>query len=147
MVQPAIIGLDIGDKRIGVAVSDPLGLTAQAREVITRTTPEEDIAAIRALVTATKANRIVAGLPYSMDGTIGHQAQKVLAFIERLREGVDVRVETFDERMSTAAAKRSLSVTGARAKKRKQVVDMVAAQHILQTYLDRRSQRPEQPQP
>ncbi|HQE81828.1 MAG TPA: Holliday junction resolvase RuvX [Candidatus Hydrogenedentes bacterium] len=136
-----IIGLDIGNVRIGVAVSDPLGITAQAREVITVRSPEEDVDAIRGIVKDTGAVRIVAGLPLDQNGEIGPQAEKVLAFVETLRTALDIDIVTQDERFSTAAAERALIGANMRRSKRKNVIDMVAAQHILQTYLGRQSCR------
>jgi putative holliday junction resolvase len=135
------IGLDIGNVRIGVAVSDPLGITAQAREVIAVHTPEEDIKAIRSMVDELGAVRIVVGLPLDQDGEIGPQASKVLAFVETLRNALDIDIVTQDERFSTAAAERALIGANMRRNKRKNVIDMVAAQHILQTYLDRQRNR------
>ncbi|MGI6458589.1 MAG: Holliday junction resolvase RuvX [Candidatus Hydrogenedentales bacterium] len=131
------IGLDIGDVRIGVAVSDPLGITAQGREVLSARSPEEDAAAIAALAKEVEAIRIVVGLPLDQNGEIGPQAAKVLAFVDILREVLDMDIVTQDERFSTAAAQRALIDANMRRKKRKNVIDMVAAQHILQTYLDR----------
>ncbi len=131
------IGLDIGDVRIGVAVSDPLGITAQSREVLSARSPEEDAAAIAALAKEVEAIRIVVGLPLDQNGEIGPQAAKVLAFVDILREVLDMDIVTQDERFSTAAAQRALIDANMRRKKRKNVIDMVAAQHILQTYLDR----------
>ncbi|HOF42156.1 MAG TPA: Holliday junction resolvase RuvX [Candidatus Hydrogenedentes bacterium] len=132
-----IIGLDIGDVRIGIAVSDPLGITAQGREVLSARSPEEDAAAICALAKEVEAIRVVVGLPLDQNGEIGPQAAKVLAFVETLRELLDIDIVTQDERFSTAAAQRALIDANMRRKKRKSVIDMVAAQHILQTYLDR----------
>lgn len=134
-----IIGLDIGDVRIGVAVSDPLGITAQGREVLCVSSPQKDIAAIKNIVNETAAVRIVAGLPLDQNGEIGSQAEKVLNFVETLRNALDIDIVTQDERFSTAAAERALIGANMRRNKRKNVIDMVAAQHILQTYLDRQS--------
>lgn len=134
-----IIGLDIGDVRIGVAVSDPLGITAQGREVLRVSSPEKDVDAIKNIVNETGAVRIVAGLPLDQNGEIGSQAEKVLNFVETLRNALDIDIVTQDERFSTAAAERALIGANMRRNKRKNVIDMVAAQHILQTYLDRQS--------
>lgn len=134
-----IIGLDIGDVRIGVAVSDPLGITAQGREVLRVSSPEKDVDAIKNIVNETRAVRIVAGLPLDQNGEIGSQAKKVLNFVETLRDALDIDIVTQDERFSTAAAERALIGANMRRNKRKNVIDMVAAQHILQTYLDRQS--------
>ncbi len=132
-----ILGLDIGDVRIGVAVSDPLGIIAHPREVIERSWPEQDIEAIRRIAEESDAVRIVAGIPLDLEGKPGPQAKKVLAFLDVLRQVVDVEVVTQDERYTTAEAERMLIQANVRRKKRKQVIDKVAAQRILQTYLDR----------
>jgi len=134
-----IMALDVGEVRIGVAVSDPLGIIAQPYSVIAASSPEGDVDAVRNLVAETAAVRIVVGLPLNLEGQPGPQAQKVLAFVERLRAAVDVEVVTQDERYSTAAAQRVLRQAGVKRKKRKKVVDKVAAQHILQIYLDRQT--------
>ena len=132
-----IVGLDVGDVRIGVAVSDLLGITAQPREVIRRSNLEKDIEAIRAIVEETEAARIVVGIPLNQEGKPGPQAEKVLAFIAALRGGVSVAIATQDERFSTAAARRELIQANVTRKGRKKVIDKIAAHHILQTFLDR----------
>jgi len=134
-----ILALDVGEVRIGVALSDPLGIIAQPHSVIAASSLDRDAAAIRDLVAQTAAVRIVVGLPLDLEGKPGPQAQKVLAFVERLRAAVDVEVVTQDERYSTAAAQRVLRQAGVKRKKRKKVIDKVAAQHILQVYLDRQT--------
>lgn len=133
-----LVGLDIGDVRIGVAVSDPLGIIAQPHTVIVCCSPEHDVEAIRSIVEEQEAAAVVAGLPLNREGEVGPQAEKVLAFVERLREALDIEVVTQDERYSTAAARRMLIDANVRRKARKKVIDKVAAHHILQTYLDRR---------
>ena len=133
------IGLDVGDARIGVAVGDPLGILAQPHAVIQRSSPDQDIGAVIRLVDEFEPVAIVVGIPLDLEGKEGPQARKVLDFVESLRDAVDVEVVTQDERYSTAAAERSLTQSRVRGKKRKQLIDQVAAQHILQTYLDRRA--------
>jgi len=133
------IGLDVGDVRIGVAVGDPLGILAQPHDVIQRSSPDQDIGAVVRLVDEFEPVAIVVGIPLNLEGKVGPQAQKVLDFVEALRDAVDIEVVTQDERYSTAAAERSLIQARVRRKKRKQVIDQVAAQHILQGYLDRRA--------
>ena len=134
-----VLGLDIGDVRIGVAVSDPLGIIAQPYRVITHSTAEDAVEAVRAAVVETEAVGLVVGLPLNREGKPGPQAAKVLAFVERLRAALDIEIVTQDERFSTAAAERMLIAADVRRKKRRSVIDKVAAQHILQVYLDRRS--------
>ncbi len=132
-----ILGLDVGDVRIGVAVSDPLGIIAQPHSVVTRTDLDADLLALRRLVEETEAIRIVAGMPLNQHGKPGPQAEKVQAFLDKLRPVAGVEIVTQDERFSTASAERALIQADVRRKRRKQVIDKVAAQQILQTYLDR----------
>ena len=132
-----IVGLDVGDVRIGVAVSDPLRLIAQPHSVITRAEPEKDVAAVCTLIGQTEAVRVVVGLPLNREGKPGPQAEKVLQFIEQLRAATTAEIVTQDERFSTAAAERMLIAADVRRKKRKGIVDKIAAHHILQTHLDR----------
>ncbi|HOZ48786.1 MAG TPA: Holliday junction resolvase RuvX [Candidatus Hydrogenedentes bacterium] len=131
------IGLDLGEARIGVAVSDLLGITAQPLKVIPSRGPECDAEAIRETAKENEAIRVVVGMPLDQNGEMGPQALKVQAFVDRLKAMLDIEVVVQDERFSTVAAHRSLAASGVRAKGRKNIVDIVAAQHILQTYLDR----------
>ncbi len=129
-----MLGLDIGERRIGVAVSDELGTIASPVGMIRR---ERDVAAeVRDLIAEYGAVRVVAGLPIGMSGREGPQAQVVRAFVDGLAEQLDVPVEFYDERLSTAVAERSLIAGGTRRAKRRDKVDAVAAAVILQGYLD-----------
>jgi putative Holliday junction resolvase len=132
-----MVGLDVGDVRIGVAVSDPLGIIAQPFSTIHCETPEKDIEAIKAIVKEREAVRVVVGLPLNQEGKPGPQAEKVLAFIEQLRAVLDVEVVTQDERFSTASAQRILIAADVSRKGRKKVIDKIAAQQVLQVYIDR----------
>jgi len=136
-VNMRVLGLDIGDKRIGVALSDPQGLLASALTIIERRDSAADIQAILDLVEKHGVERIVIGLPLSLDGSIGQQAEKVQAFAKMLGQKVDVPVESWDERLSTVAAERLLIEVGAKRAKRKKQRDAIAASFILQGYLDR----------
>jgi putative Holliday junction resolvase len=131
-----ILGLDIGSKRIGVAVSDELGLTAQGLETLTCRDPQTDVRRIVDLVGRYGVEEIVVGMPYNMNGTEGAQVRKVREFIERLEQVVHVPVHEWDERMSTVAAERVLLEANLSRSKRRKVVDKVAAVLILQAYLD-----------
>lgn len=135
--QGRIIGLDVGDVRTGVAVSDPLQMIASPREVLKSAPLEDLLRRVSAIAGETEALRIVVGVPLDQHGRHGPQANKVLMFIERLRAVVTVPVVEQDERFSTAEAQRMLIGADVRREKRKKVVDKVAAAHILQTYLDR----------
>jgi putative Holliday junction resolvase len=131
------MGLDVGDARIGVAISDPLGIIAQPLSVIERTNLDQDVSAVRTLVVERDIARIVVGMPLDESGRCGPQAAKVLAFVARLREAINAEVVTQDERFTTALAERAMISAGTSRRKRRRVIDKVAAQQILQTYLDR----------
>jgi len=131
----AILGLDVGDKRIGVALAN--GLLAIPLTVIDRTGEEADMEQLLALAREYGAERIVVGLPRSMDGSVGRQADRVLAFSGALAQHVDIPVDTWDERLSTVAAERLLADTGMKWERRKGKRDAMAAAIILQAYLDR----------
>ena len=141
MQEGRIIGLDVGEARTGVALTDPLGIIASPFDTIQVKSLRAEAEAVKTIAEAQGAVRIVVGVPLDMEGKVGPQAQKVLAFVEVLKETVDIEVVTIDERFSTAAAERSLRESGVKGKRRKQVVDQVAAQQILQLYLDRESHR------
>ena len=131
-----MLALDVGDRRIGVAMSDPSGIVAQPLTVITRRGIAADVDAVRALVTEHTVETIVVGLPLTLRGGRGPQAQKVVAWVERLRQRTTVPVHLLDERLTTVQGERSLRETGTSARKRKHVIDQVAAQLILQQFLE-----------
>jgi putative Holliday junction resolvase len=131
-----ILGLDVGDVLIGAAVSDPSRTIAQGLDSIKRADLREDVETVKRLVSDYDVAEIVVGLPKKMDGEIGVQAEKVLSFIESLRAEVGVPVIPWDERLTTVAATRTLIEADMSRRKRKQVVDKVAATLILQGYLD-----------
>lgn len=135
-----ILGLDVGTKTIGVAVSDPLGLTAQPVETIRRVGKEADLAELRRLVALYNPERFVVGYPLSLSGSAGPQARFVEAFAEHLRT-LELPVEFIDERLTTKEAMNALLATGMHRAKRKAVIDQQAAVLILQSYLDRRRRR------
>jgi putative Holliday junction resolvase len=141
------MGLDVGDVRIGVAISDALGMLARPLMVLERKDEESDIAAIVALATQHGVERIVAGLPRSMDGTIGFQAEKAQAFIQKLKSKAGVKIELRDERLSTVSAKRFLREGGKKKQSgQKVLLDAAAAAIILQTYLDETQSLPVPPE-
>ena len=131
-----ILGLDVGTKRIGIAVSDELGWTAQGVKILYRRNGESDLRELRDIVTQYGVEKIVVGLPKNMDGSLGPQAEMVLGFVEELRGILGVPVVTWDERLSTVEATKMFIRADISRKKRKRKVDMVAAVLILQTYLD-----------
>ena len=137
MLDGRIMGLDVGDKTIGVAVSDLMGLTAQGVKTIKRVGKKKDIEALKEIITERQVNKIVSGLPKNMNGTLGPQGEKVIKFCELLEEETGIKIEYWDERLSTVAAERTLIQGNVRRENRKGVIDMVAAVIILQGYLDR----------
>lgn len=131
-----IMGLDLGDVRIGVAVSDPLGMTAQGVEVIRRKSEAEDIKRIGELLQQYEVRKIVLGFPKNMNGTIGPRGEMAQQYATLLKDTFQLPVILWDERLSTMAAERMLIEADVRRDKRKQVVDKMAAAIILQNYLD-----------
>jgi len=131
-----ILGLDIGDVLIGVAVSDPSRIIAQGLDSIRRVSLKKDVETIKNLINEYETDKVVAGLPKTLGGEIGIQAQKVLAFIESLQKAVDVPIVTWDERFTTVSANKVLIEADVSRKKRKQVADKLSAILILQGYLD-----------
>jgi putative Holliday junction resolvase len=133
-----VLGIDYGDKRIGVAVSDPLGLTAQAVAVIGKSGSfEKDVKELNKIIKKYGGvDEIVVGLPRTMRGEIGEQAKKVLAFIEELKKNFKLNITPWDERLTTVEAERALISAGLSREKRKKVIDKSAAAYILQSYLD-----------
>ncbi|MDY7228416.1 Holliday junction resolvase RuvX [Hyalangium rubrum] len=130
------MGLDVGTKTIGVAVSDGLGLTAQAITTVRRTNLKADLAELSELVREHEVSRIVVGLPLNMDGSEGPRAEASRKFAETAGQALGVPVEFWDERLSTVAAERTLLEADLTRAKRRQVIDQVAAQFILQGWLD-----------
>ena len=130
-----IVALDVGDRRIGVAVSDPLGITAQPIETYTRVGYGPDSRHMAEIARRYETNRILCGLPRNMDGTQGFQVEKVREFAAQL-EALGLAVEYYDERMTTMLAEGALLEANMRREDRRKKVDMVAAVMILQSYLD-----------
>lgn len=130
-----MMGIDIGSKRIGVAISDELGYTAQGVEVIHRDKGRV-LERIKELAKAYRVERIVVGLPKNMNGTVGERGEEALRFGRKLEAALSLPVVFWDERLTTVMAERTLISADIRRKKRKQVVDQLAATLILQNYLD-----------
>ena len=134
-----VLGLDYGSKTVGVAVSDPLGLTAQAVETIWRKQENklrQTLARIEKLISEYQVEKIVVGYPKNMNNTIGERAQKALEFQEMLIRRTGLPVILWDERLTTVEAERTLMEAGVRRENRKQYLDELAAVFILQGYLD-----------
>jgi len=131
-----ILGLDVGEKRIGIAISDELGYTAQGMRVMNRSGLEDDLKVIKELIAAERATEVVVGLPKNMDGSLGESAEKVLFFAKKIEESISIPVILWDERWTTAEATRLLVEADLSRAKRRKVVDKLAAVLILQGYLD-----------
>ncbi|MBW3651838.1 MAG: Holliday junction resolvase RuvX [Actinobacteria bacterium] len=137
-----VVGIDLGTKRIGVAVSDSGGLVATPYEVVERGRDRAgDRRRLAALIDEVEAERVVVGLPLSMDGSFGPAAQAALEEVAALRDVLAVPVETFDERLTTVSADRVLGQNKMKAGARRRVVDKVAAAVMLQAWLDSRERR------
>jgi putative Holliday junction resolvase len=134
---PRLMGLDVGEKTIGIAISDPLGITAQGLETLKRYSKKADLARLRDLVDKYGVEKIIVGLPLNMDGTIGSAASKIEQFSIELGKKLGVPVQTWDERLSTAAAERALLQADLSRGKRKKIIDKLAAVLILESYLRR----------
>lgn len=130
------LGIDHGDARIGLAISDDLGMLAHPLETITIRDVPDPVAHIAAIVAREKIGQIVLGLPRNMDGTYGPAAEKVRAFAEKLKAATSCPVKMWDERLTSVAAQRSLHEAGRKVKDSRKVIDQVAAQLILQGWLD-----------
>ena len=132
-----IMGINYGEKRIGVAISAPLGITAQGLPTIERTHIQKDIQKMLTIIREKDVGEIVVGLPKHMNNTLGKKAQAVMAFVDLLKKHVTIPVNAIDERLSTVRAHKAMLEGDLSRKKRKDRVDMIAAQLILQGYLDR----------
>jgi putative Holliday junction resolvase len=131
------LGLDVGERRIGAAVSDPEGILAMPLTAVEARSDNEALERIAALAREHDVERVVVGLPLSLDGSLGPQARRVKSFADALAERIELPVVTWDERLSTVAAGRALAEAGVKRDKRKKRLDSTAASLILQGYLDR----------
>ena len=132
-----IMSLDVGSRTIGIACSDALLMTAQGIETIRRTSLEKDFNRLQELIAEYKVHELVVGMPKNMNGTKGERAEKTEEFVEKMKEVIDLPVSYWDERLSTVMAERQLIAADVSRKKRKSVIDKMAAVVILQGYLDR----------
>ena len=132
-----LLGLDVGDTRIGVALSDELGVAAHPLCTLTRKNRKVDLIAISDLVSIHKVECVVIGLPISLDGSIGTQAEKVQKFAKRLEHVIDIPIEFQDERFTTAEAEEILHELNKDTKAQKELIDEVSAVIILDAYLNR----------
>jgi len=136
--ETRILALDVGEKRIGIAVSDPLGITAQGLSVLIRQNLEADLARLQDVAREYQVQEIVVGLPRHMDGRPGKQTDAILDLARTLGEALGVPVTTWDERLTTMEAERVLIEADLSRRRRRRVVDQVAAVLILQSYLEYR---------
>lgn len=132
-----IMALDVGSRTIGIACSDALLMTAQGIETIRRTSLEKDFHRLSELIAEYEVHELVVGMPKNMNGTKGERAEKTEEFIEKMKEFIALPVTFWDERLSTVMAERQLIAADVSRKKRKDVIDKMAAVVILQGYLDR----------
>lgn len=130
-----ILSLDVGEKRIGMAISDLMGWTAQPLYTLHRTALKKDINEILSVISKNKVNKIIAGLPKNMDGTLGYQGKLTQKFIAELLLSTDIPFEWVDERMTTLLARQMMKQSEVKKKNKKNIVDTVAATLILETYL------------
>ena len=142
-LKPRVMGLDVGQVRVGIALSDPLHVTAQPHSVLTRKNLEADLQAIEQLVRQESIQTVVVGWPRTLRGKASESTRAAEAFAEALRRylSADVTVELWDERLTTVQAEAALIEADVRRKKRKKTVDKIAAALILQNYLDCRRSR------
>lgn len=132
-----IMALDVGSRTIGIACSDALLMTAQGIETIRRTSLENDFNRLRELISEYEVHELVVGMPKNMNGTKGDRAEKTEEFVEKMKAVIDLPVTYWDERLSTVMAERQLIAADVSRKKRKGIIDKMAAVVILQGYLDR----------
>jgi len=139
-----VLGMDVGARRIGLAVSDPLGITAQGIETLERRNRRTDFAILERVINRYEVGEIVVGYPLRMSGSTGNQSEKMAAFAEELRHKFALPVHLWDERLTTAEAHRVLDQTEMSTRRRSEVVDQMAAVLILQSFLEARSHHRDQ---
>ena len=133
-----ILGLDVGTKRIGVALSDPLGFSAQPFTTIIRESKKKDMAAIEAILLEYGIKKVIVGMPKNMNGTIGPSGEMAMLVGEKIKNKFKIELIYVDERLSSVSAERTLIEADVKREDRKMMIDKVAASYILQTYLDRK---------
>ncbi len=139
-----ILGIDYGDKRVGLAVSSPVGFIAQGLPTIERMDGKDYLEELADIIKEKEVGVIIVGLPKNMNDTIGEKAEEVLGFVETLKSKFNLPVHTVDERLTTVRAHRAMTAAKMSKKGKKKRVDMIAAQFILQSYLDQNSRSMEQ---
>jgi len=139
-----ILGIDYGEKRVGLAISSPVVSIAQGLPTIERVDGRDYLEELADIIKGKEVDEIVVGLPKNMNGTIGEKAEEVLQFVETLKSKFNLPVHTVDERLTTVRAHRAMTGAKMSKKGKKKRVDMIAAQFILQAYLDQNSRSAEQ---
>ncbi|KAF5078968.1 putative pre-16S rRNA nuclease [anaerobic digester metagenome] len=132
-----ILGIDVGDKRIGVAVTDPLQITAQGVMTLKRKTRDDDLEAFRDLIDKYEIKKVVAGLPLNMDGSESAQTRKTINFCQFIKKRLKIEIIYIDERLTSSWSEKVLIEGNVSRENRKDYIDMLAAQMILQSYMDR----------
>lgn len=136
MVQK-IMALDIGSIRVGVSISDGLGLLAHPLTTLKWKNTDFLLKDVKNLIVENGINTVVVGVPYTLKGELSEQTKKVLDIIDHLQKGLDIALETIDERLTTKMAETMLKIVGKKASKNRHIIDQIAAVNILQTYLDK----------
>jgi putative Holliday junction resolvase len=139
-----ILGIDYGEKRVGLAISSPVVSIAQGLPTIERVDGRDYLEELADIIKEKEVDEIVVGLPKNMNGTIGEKAEEVLQFVETLKSKFNLPVHTVDERLTTVRAHRAMTGAKMSKKGKKKRVDMIAAQFILQAYLDQNSRSAEE---
>jgi putative Holliday junction resolvase len=142
MKNMRVMGLDVGDKTVGIAISDALLLTAQARPTLRRKNLKSDVEILRRMAEENEVHEIVVGQPLHMDGTSSSQSEKVQRFAEELRQAAGLPIVFWDERLTSFEAEQHLEQMGLNWRRRREHVDKIAAMIILQNYLDSRARHP-----
>lgn len=140
--MPRILGIDYGERRLGFAISDEMGIIAMPLCVVTVEHPRHALDEVQRLVQEKQAGQVVVGMPLNMNGTRGPASEAVARFVARLGKAIAIPVATWDERLSSKAAERILIDADVRRQKRKGVIDQLAAQIMLQSYLDSKAPPP-----
>jgi len=137
IIMDRLIGLDVGDRTIGVAVSDLLMITAQGVTTIKRTNFKADMQELKKIIDEYNVTKIIVGMPKMMNGTVGIQGEKVIEFTEKMKAKIELPVDFQDERLTTALSEKILISADVKRNKRKEVIDKLAAVQILTTYMER----------
>ena len=135
-----ILGIDFGERRIGLAISDPLGITAQGLPTIDTRKTKDALSHIKNLITEKRVVKVVVGMPRNMNGSIGAKGEEVMKFIQKLALKIEAEVISWDERLTSVQSKRSMREMGTKQRK-KEVTDRISATLILQSYLDSLSEK------